>query len=84
MTTINPTIPETASFPQSSFTELQVDDFSTALKGAYLVAYEHALRDLGCVVLEDLPSLDDEDLMEIGMKKIEIKRLRRICTGLAP
>ena len=83
-TTINPTMPETASFPQSSLTELQADDLSTALKGAYLATYEHALRDLGCVELEDLSSLDDEDLMEIGMKKIEIKRLRRMCTGQTP
>lgn len=64
--------------------ELQPDDLSSALRGAHLSQYEDALRELGCINFEDLKDLDAEDMMEIGMKKIEIRRLQRYCPPTPP
>ena len=60
-------------------TELRADDLSTALKGAYLIKYEDALRELGFTSLEDLAQLEETDMVKVGMNKIEIKRLQRMC-----
>ena len=40
--------------------------------------YEDALRELGCTEPDDLRALEEADMMEIGMKRIEIKRLGRL------
>ena len=39
--------------------------------------YEDALRGLGVEVAADLQDLEEADCIELGMKKIEIKRLKR-------
>ncbi len=57
----------------------QKKNLSEALSEAKLSQYEDALRDLGCAVPEDLGDLEESDLMEIGMKKIECKRLQRVA-----
>jgi hypothetical protein len=44
--------------------------------------YEDALRELGCEIIQDLADLEEQDMMEIGMKKIEITRLRRLVPQL--
>ena len=64
-----------ASAPPATFGQ----DLSAALASARLSQYEAALRELGCKVTEDLAELEEQDLMEIGMKKIEAKRLQRMC-----
>jgi Zn-finger nucleic acid-binding protein len=58
--------------------ELQADDLASALKAAQLSKYEDALRELGCTEPDDLRALEEADMMEIGMKRIEIKRLGRL------
>ena len=58
--------------------ELQADDLAGALKAAQLSEYEDALRELGCTEPDDLRALEEADMMEIGMKRIEIKRLGRL------
>ena len=50
------------------------------LKAARLSEFEDALRELGCAVPEDLGQLEEGDLVELGMKKIEVKRLMRFAT----
>ena len=54
-------------------------DLETVLKAAKLSQYEEALRELGCAEPEDLADLEEADLVELGMKKVEIKRLARIA-----
>ena len=54
-------------------------DLSAWLESARLSHYEDALRGLGCMVPEDLAELEEADLMEIGMKRIEAKRLLRVA-----
>jgi hypothetical protein len=49
------------------------------LAEARLEQYETALRDLGCAQVADLQDLEEADCMEMGMKKIEVKRLHRIA-----
>ena len=51
---------------------------SSVLQENKLGQYEMALRELGVAMASDLPDLDEADLIEIGMKKIEIKRLQRV------
>ena len=50
------------------------------LSAAHLSQYEEGLREMGCVLPDDLRELEEADLMELGMKKIEIKRLLRSAT----
>ena len=70
----------------SGLTGFQADDIpaapaATTISGVLAVAkleqYADALRELGCVDVVDLRDLDEADFMEIGMKKIEMKRLQR-------
>jgi hypothetical protein len=58
--------------------ESMAGDLASALAGAKLLQYEHALRELGCVDAGDLADVEEEDLLEMGMKKIEAKRLMRL------
>ena len=55
-------------------------DLTAVLKAARLSEFEDALRELGCAVPEDLGQLEEGDLVELGMKKIEVKRLMRFAT----
>ena len=55
------------------------------LEEAKLTAYASVLHDAGYSELTDLREADDVDLGELGLKKPEIKRLRRFLsreTGL--
>ena len=72
--TLQPQPAEPAPEPQPQLAE----ELSTALQAAQLSQYETALRELGCTVPADLADLEDEDLMEMGMKKLEISRMRRL------
>jgi hypothetical protein len=58
-------------------------DLTQVLSGAKLSHHEDALRALGCALPEDLCDVEEADLQEIGMKKIEIKRLLRVVTFVA-
>ena len=40
---------------------------------------ETALRELGAAFVTDLVGLEEDDLVEIGMKKLEVQRLLRIA-----
>jgi hypothetical protein len=53
------------------------ETMTNLLSVAKLQQYAPALRELGCVEVADLADLEESDMMEIGMKKIEIKRLLR-------
>ena len=44
--------------------------------------HEAALRELGCALPADLKDVEEPDLMEMGMKPIEAKRLVRIAKAL--
>eukprot|EP01043_Picozoa_sp_COSAG02_P028959 COSAG02_NODE_1783_length_10942_cov_1025.230266_2_plen_155_part_00 len=57
--------------------ELVEQGLSVVLRQVYLSQFEDSLRQLGCAMIEDLRELEEEDLVEIGMKKIEIRRLQR-------
>ena len=54
-------------------------DLSEVLAASKLSQYEDALRALGCALPEDLCCLEEADLVEIGMKKIEVLRLQRVA-----
>ena len=53
-------------------------DLSEALSAASLSQHEAALRELGCSATADLQDLEEADLVEIGLKKLEIRRLMRL------
>ena len=50
---------------------------AATLAQLHLGQYEDALRGLGVAEAADLQDLEEADCMELGMKKIEIKRLKR-------
>eukprot|EP01043_Picozoa_sp_COSAG02_P059762 COSAG02_NODE_7674_length_2900_cov_3.148518_1_plen_371_part_00 len=54
-------------------------DLAVVLQEASLSQYETALRELGAAFGADLVGLEEDDLVEIGMKKLEVKRLLRIA-----
>ena len=53
-------------------------DLSTFLQQNLLGQYETKLRELGAAVVADLADVEEDDLLQIGMKKLEIKRLQRM------
>ena len=55
--------------PQSS-----LEDF---LEGAKLLPHQQRLKDEGYEEIADLDEAEDNDLLELGLKKVELKRLRR-------
>ena len=69
-----PSTPAVVEDPQTHQASASLSDF---LASARLKQYEHALRDLGCTEVADLAHVDEAACIEIGMKKIEIKRLLR-------
>jgi hypothetical protein len=62
--------PQGISGEQSSLTAF--------LDSARLAKYEAAFRERGCESVQDLGGLEEQDMVEIGMKKVEITRLRRL------
>ncbi len=54
------------------------------LTGANLSTYHGALLELGVTQPSHLSDAEDEDLASIGMKVLEVKRLRRYMRGTAP
>lgn len=59
---------------------------SAFLTDALLTDYEDALRELGCAIPTDLNLVEDVELEKLGMKKIEIRRLRALApaNGVQP
>jgi hypothetical protein len=55
-----------------------VIDLTSALAGANLSQYEDALRQYGVNSVEDVQDLQEADCIELGMKKLEAKRLMRL------
>ena len=51
---------------------------SATLASARLAKYDDALRVFGCETVQDVANVDDQDLLELGLKKIEVNRLRRL------
>ena len=54
------------------------------LAGANLSTYHGALLELGVTQPSHLSDAEDEDLASIGMKMLEVKRLRQYMRGTAP
>ena len=65
--------PEPASAPPAPSANL-----SEALSAVSLSQHEAALRELGVSATADLQDLEEADLVEIGLKKLEIRRLMRL------
>jgi hypothetical protein len=57
----------------------KASDLTSALEGAQLSQFEDALRELGCTETSDLAEVQEEELVALGMKKIEVKRLMRLA-----
>lgn len=55
---------------------------SAALESARLAKHEGALRELGCELVADLADLVDQDLVELGLKRVEVTRLRRLSQAV--
>jgi hypothetical protein len=48
----------------------------------YISLTSHAFAgELGAAFVADLGDLAEDDLVEVGMKKLEVKRLLRVATG---
>eukprot|EP01048_Picozoa_sp_COSAG05_P012407 COSAG05_NODE_1237_length_5434_cov_7.991565_5_plen_161_part_00 len=56
-------------------------DLRGVLAAANLAKYHDGLRDIGVASPDDFVDVDDEDLLDIGMTKVEVKRLRRNAAG---
>ena len=74
-TIVEPTDPLPKAGPPPCAT---IDEF---LHKANLIEYESALRAAGVVEIDDIICLEDEDLAEIGMSKVELKRCRRLLAN---
>ena len=61
----------------------QADELSALLAAANLPQHEAALRELGCQSPADLAECDEQDLLDVGMMKVEVKRLVRQVRELA-
>ena len=59
---------------QTKPADASITDF---LREARLAQFEPALREMGAAFGADVIDVEDSELLAIGMKKIEIKRLRR-------
>ena len=64
---------------QAASTGDALTDFLVAAKMQH---HEEALRELGYAIPDDLKDLEDSDFDELGMKKIEVKRLQRLVAAL--
>ena len=77
-----PLEPEPQPEPQPEMQELERQPGTAGALGAFLFTasleqFTEALCGLGCVSSSDIELVEDDDLREMGMKKMEIKRLRR-------
>ena len=61
----------------------QPKSLSATLADGQLAQYETALRELGAAFASDLAHLEERDLVEIGMRKLEITRLKRLAAESA-
>jgi hypothetical protein len=76
----SPTLPEQPpelTHADTASQDLIATSLSDFLAAENLQQYEDALRDLGATATMDLQGLTEEDCVEIGMRKLEIKRLFR-------
>ena len=72
--------PATMSLPSTAPPLTEPKSLATVLQEAHLSQYESALREqLGASFSADLADLAQDDLIEIGMKKLEAARLLRIA-----
>ena len=53
------------------------ETLNSLLRACSLEAFESSIQELGVVESDDLRTLSDEQLNSLGMKPVEIKRLRR-------
>ena len=79
---------EMVSLGSSLLSASQPSDQTTGLLSAFLTDalltdYEDALRELGCAIPTDLNLVEDVELEKLGMKKIEIRRLRALAPANA-
>jgi hypothetical protein len=56
-------------------------DLESFLGTVRLAHFADSFRSLGCDCVEDVMDMDDDDMIEIGIKKVEIKRMKRLYTG---
>ena len=54
-----------------------METLNSLLRACSLEAFEGSLQELGVVESDDLRTLSDEQLNSLGMKPVEIERLRR-------
>lgn len=54
-----------------------METLNSLLRACSLEQYEHSLQDLGVIEADDLKTLGDEQLESLGMKPVEVERLRR-------
>ena len=71
-----------APAPALAPTVIPPQSLSQVLAGGSLSHHEASLRELGCAEPEDLKNLEEADLMELGMKRVEVKRLMRVAKAL--
>jgi hypothetical protein len=53
------------------------ETLNSLLRACSLEAFESSIQELGVVESDDLRTLSDEQLNSLGMKPVEIERLRR-------
>ena len=59
-----------------------MDDLPSFLAAASPTQYHGALVELGVNTVKDFVDVDDLDLVNMGMNKIEVRRLRRKATPM--
>jgi hypothetical protein len=69
-----PASPVAAVSPSLDVATSGVDAIEELLQTARLAQYTEALRGRGCITTRDLRQLGETDLIELGMKPLEIKR----------
>lgn len=81
--TIQVTVPSPQPHQSHQQAVVSPTTLTEALKAARLDQYEEALRGMGCTEKADINDLDEQDLVELGMGRIEIKRLQRLVGELS-
>jgi hypothetical protein len=78
---LGPTPPALGTVSHSSAASVSNASLDALLTAASLNHVAAAIADLGVAEVADFVDVTDEDLQECGLKKIEIKRLRRHLAG---